>query len=151
MKRQSGFTLIELMTVIAIITILVAVFTPNIFRWVSTQRFNSAVRGIQASIMQMRLDALKENVPATITFNAGAGTYQTDEWKNGHDSVETHTLPAGIIVLSSITNAPLTFNARGMAINGNGQPTTGQITIKGPGGKLLNISVSITGNARITG
>ncbi len=151
MKRQAGFTLIELMTVIAIITILVAAFTPNIFRWVSNQRFNSAVRDIQASIMQMRLDALKENVPATITFTAGTGTYQTDEWKNGHDSIETHTLPPDITVVSSITNAPLTFNARGMAINGNGEPTTGLITIKGPGKKLLNISVSITGNARITG
>jgi type IV fimbrial biogenesis protein FimT len=145
MKKNAGFSLIELMTVIAILAILIAVSTPNVFRWLSTQRFNSAVRDVQASIENMRMFAVKENSQSIITFTDDANNYETDKWKRGvntHD-IEVHDLPAGVTVSSDFADGELVFSSRGMA-------TPGIITINGPSGLSLQITVSMTGSSRIS-
>jgi len=141
MKGKSGFSLMEMMTVLAIISILTAIATPNVLKWAATQQFNSAVREIQATIQSMRLAAVKENSEAVITFTNGANSYQTDQWKRGSDTrkVRTVDLPAGV---SISPNFVLRFNSRGMA-------TPGTITITGASGESLDITVSPTGSSRI--
>ena len=146
MKTKSGFTLVELMVVVSIIAIITMIATPNVIRWVGTARFNSAVRDVQASIESMRLYAAKENSAATISFAAGASTYDTDKWKRGmgsgaaaHDT-DTHNLPSGITVGTTLN---LVFNSRGTATS------FGTVTINGKSGLSLDIVVNITGGSRI--
>jgi prepilin-type N-terminal cleavage/methylation domain-containing protein len=145
MKKTAGFSIMELMVVIAIISILAIISTPNVFRWMSTQRFNSAVRDVQASIEYMRLYAVKENSQSTITFTDGANNYQTDKWKRGVNTheIEVHELPAGVTISSNFTDGELVFSSRGMA-------TPGVITINGPNGISLQITVNMTGSSRIS-
>jgi prepilin-type N-terminal cleavage/methylation domain-containing protein len=152
MKKNAGFSLMELMVVLAILAILIATSTPNVFRWVSTQKLNSAVRDVRASIEYMRLFAVKENAIATITFSADS--YETDKWKRGqgnlasdHDT-ENHSLPGGITLTS--TSDEIIFNSRGMAIDASGDPIVEQtITITNAAGQSLQIFVNTTGNCRI--
>lgn len=147
MKRQAGFSLIELMTAIAIIAILAAIATPNVFTWVATQRFNSGVRDVQANVQNMRLFALKENSEATIRFFTNGTYYETVKWKRGLGAVplpERQTLPTGVTVSSTtFTNGVLGFNSRGMA------NTAGTITVTGQVGNPININVTLTGRAQI--
>ncbi len=146
MKRQAGFSLIELMTAIAIIAILAAIATPNVFTWVATQRFNSGVRDVQATVQNMRLFALKENSMATITFINSADKYKTVKWKRGLGTSQTEfpPLPTGVTVSSTtFTNGVLGFNSRGMA------NTAGTITVTGQVGNPININVTLTGRAQI--
>ncbi|MEI6260656.1 MAG: prepilin-type N-terminal cleavage/methylation domain-containing protein [Deltaproteobacteria bacterium] len=152
MKRQAGFSLIELMTAIAIIAILAAIATPNVFTWVATQRFNSGVRDVQATVQSMRLFALKENSMATITFTNGANKYKTVKWKRGLGTSQTEfpPLPTGVTVSSTaFTNGVLGFNSRGMPIGSNGNATSGTITVTGQVGNPININVTLTGRAQI--
>ncbi len=144
MKKLAGFTLIELMIVIAILTILIASSSPNIFRWLTNQRFNSAVRDVQATLADMRLYAVKENAQATVTIVNNANNYQTDKWKRGIDEhqIDVHDLPTGVTISSDFPGGNLIFTARGMA-------TPGTITIRGPSGQEMQIIVSMTGSIRI--
>jgi len=142
MKPKSGFTLIELMVVTAIISIIMMIAVPNVIQWVSTQRFNSGVRDIQATIESMRLYAAKENSTATISFTAGANSYVTTKRKRGIGDVNTttHKLPGGITVSSTMN---LVFSNLGTAT------TFDTVIINGGGGACLRIAVSITGSSQI--
>jgi len=142
MKTKSGFTLNEMMIVIAIMAIITAIVTPNVMQWVGTQRFNSAVRDIQGSIESMRLYAVKENSPTTISFTDGANSYVTTVRRRGVAVVRSipHTLPHGITVSPTMN---LEFSNLGTA------PTFGTVTINGPQGLSLDIAVAITGSSRI--
>jgi len=150
MKRQAGFSLIELMTVIAIMAILAAIAIPNVFTWVATQRFNSGARDVQATVQNMRLFALKNNVWATVTFpSSPSNTYLIDKWNTG--ATETQTLPSGVTVSSTFTDGKLRFNSRGMPIDSLGAATFGTITVTGQIGnsvKSINIIVNLTGRVQ---
>ena len=150
MKRQAGFSLIELMTVIGIIAILAAIATPNVFVWAANSRFNRGVRDVQAAVQNMRLFALKENSLAKITFTSGASsTYQTDKWKRGLGAaahqIETRSLPPGVTVsYANSAGGELIFNSRGMA---TAPPQT--IRVTGQDGKFRDIIVNLTGRTQI--
>jgi prepilin-type N-terminal cleavage/methylation domain-containing protein len=153
MKKNAGFTLMELMTVIAILAILIAFNTPNVFRWVSTQRFNSAVRDIQASIEDIRRFAIKENAQSVVTFTDGANNYETDKWKRGindHD-IRVHNLPSGVTISLDEDELELVFNSRGMVTDPAGNPIIDRaITINGPNNLSLDIVLTMTGSSRIS-
>lgn len=145
MRDNQGFTLIEMMVVIGIAAIISAIAIPNVYSWVSTQRFNSAVRDIQATIESTRLAAVKENSEAVVSFTSGANSYRSQVLKRGFSAADqpapkTHRLPPGITVSPT---ADIEFSSRGTA------NTPNTITVNGPKGLSLNVVVNITGSSII--
>jgi prepilin-type N-terminal cleavage/methylation domain-containing protein len=67
--QQQGFTLTEVMMVVAIISILAAVSIPNILTWLPNARLNSAARDLYGTIMKARGEAARRNRNCTIAFN----------------------------------------------------------------------------------
>lgn len=62
MKRKSGFTLVELLVVVAIISILAAIVVPNVAQYIRKARATKAIaeiKGIELALEKMLMDADK--------------------------------------------------------------------------------------------
>lgn len=146
MKGRSGFTLMEMMVVIAIIGILSGVSIPPVIHWMQNAKFNSAVRDVQSSIEDMRLYAVKENAQAVIQFTDGTSSFRTDKWNRGSNihRIQDNQLLPGVRVFSNFTDDKIIFNSRGMP------NAAGTITVESSSGQTLRINVSLTGSNRIS-
>lgn len=164
-KRDSGFTLLELMVIIAIIAALASVVTPNLIGWLPNYRLRSAAQDIYSNFQKAKLTAIKEHCNCTITFNqlAGGPNYVVFIDSNNDLNYDVGERIIGSIFLSSYSSVSfngITFgnNTAGypaLSFRTNGLPRTGG---GGFGGtvKLINtknretsVVVSIAGNIRI--
>lgn len=76
MKKHAGFSLMELMVVIAIIGVLSAIAIPNAISWRNNAQVNSAARGLYSDLQNARSTAVKENRDCTVSFDtSGRGSY----------------------------------------------------------------------------
>ena len=143
MKKNSGFTLIELMVTIAIVAIVTAITIPNIISWLPNYRLGTASRGILSVLQQVRLRAVKDNAVAFIQFNPGSNSYTVTL---ANTPSKNKDMPAGI----DLNNT--TFAADRVSFNGRGLPNPafgGTVTIQNSNGTIRQIIVNQTGNSRI--
>ncbi|KPV95935.1 hypothetical protein AN214_01934 [Pseudoalteromonas sp. P1-9] len=67
MKRQSGFTLIEVMTVVGIVGILSAVATPIFIQYIKQDRLVSTANELMSTFKMARSEAIKREKIVTLT------------------------------------------------------------------------------------
>jgi type IV fimbrial biogenesis protein FimT len=60
-KRESGFTLVELMVTIAVFAILASIAIPTFMSLMPGMRLNGAARQVMTDLMAARMKAVKEN------------------------------------------------------------------------------------------
>lgn len=83
-RRQTGFTLIELMVVIAITAILIALAVPSMSSFLAKWQMNSALNAFSGSMRQARSEAIKSSRIVTICPSTnGTSCNNTNEWKDG--------------------------------------------------------------------
>ena len=75
-KRTGGFSLIELMVVIAILGILMSIAVPAFSEWVASQRVRDTAADIHTSLMRARNEATSRGLSVSITPASG-------NWANG--------------------------------------------------------------------
>jgi len=76
LQKSSGFTLIELMIVISIISILTAIAVPAVMNWLPNYRLKAAARDLYSNMQKAKLEAVKTNSDYAVIFDTAAGTYQ---------------------------------------------------------------------------
>ena len=74
--RASGFTMVEMLVVVAILAILAAIAAPNMGAMIRTQRVKTASFDVFAGLVLARSEALKRNTTVTVTPVGG-------NWANG--------------------------------------------------------------------
>ena len=129
-ERQHGFSLMELMIIIAIIGILSAIAIPNILSYRHNARLRGAANEMLSTFRKAQTVAVKRNFNTGLVFDAAAGTTTVylDNGEGGgtaNDSlkhadepiVEVYSLPAGCKLTGDPFNGGKTgFSPRGLPL-----------------------------------
>jgi type IV fimbrial biogenesis protein FimT len=119
MKRQTGFTITELMVVVAIVAILLGIGVPS-YRYVTNSyRMSAEVNGLLGDLQYARSEAIKEGQTVTTCVSANgtactAGTAWANGWIVYSNPTNAANPPAGSVlrIQAPFTGRiPDTFNA----------------------------------------
>jgi type IV fimbrial biogenesis protein FimT len=146
-RRDGGFTLVELMTVVTVLALVGALATPGFAAFAASQSIRSAANDLASDLMLARNEALKRNATVAV---APAGT----DWAAGW------TVTAGGTVVSSrgASLQPLAFDNAPGAISFNlygrvATPAVGvRITVSSPRATDASrrcVELDLTGRARV--
>jgi len=82
-RDNKGFSLPEVMTVVAIIGVMSAVAVPSFLSWLSNKGIQSAARDLYSNMRKAQSFAVKRNRNCAVTFNGATGyVVYVDENKN---------------------------------------------------------------------
>ena len=170
MRRNSGFSLYEVIVVIAIIAVLAAIAVPNMIGWRNRAKLGDGTRNLYSAFQLAKARAAKENTDVTLSFapsgttgrdyalfvDDGAGTGDTnppdgvlDGAGNGIiDGTETvflrDQIPTGVSIAST------TFSDDAVTFGGNGLPDgIGSVDIVNSAGETRSLFLSLAGRVRV--
>jgi type IV fimbrial biogenesis protein FimT len=151
MMKQHGFTLLETMVVVSIITILALVAGPNLSTWLDNIRIRSAADALQEGLQTARAEAIKRNQNITFWLVSSTALNQVD-------NTCTLTSTSGSWVVSvtdpsmrcgdapSVNSAPRIVAARGVGDSG----ARVDVNALQADGTTAGTSVTFNGFGRVT-
>ena len=131
MRRESGFSALELATTIAILAVITAVAMPPYVRWLRGHRLRGAVINLTADLEMAKIRAIRENSFVVVQFAAdnyrifidtsdGLGGDPNWEHEIATDRIVLNRqMPAGVTIDEASLNFPIhsnrtRFNGRGI-------------------------------------
>jgi len=112
-----GFTLIEVMVVVAIMGILIAVALPPFVNWRNSLGYRQTARGMTATLREAKSLAITRNVQQMVVFKPNSSSYRLLEGNRAYNTQESGWTP----VLKQEIPATLTM--------GGGQDGTSQANV----------------------
>ncbi|WP_024334947.1 GspH/FimT family pseudopilin [Desulfotignum balticum] len=150
--HHSGFTLIELMVTIAILSVLATVAIPEMSALLKNTKVRTATRQLVSTLQEMKLRAIKENAVTVMIIDEANDTYtvfldndpENKALDTGEEIIAQVDLQSDKLdVTSNSLNKTLGFNGRGFLSYGSGT-----ITITNSSGKQKQIVINFMGNIR---
>jgi type II secretion system protein H len=87
--EKNGFSLLELMIVIAIMGIVSAIAAPNFLNYMAERRLSGAARMVMSDLMSARQKAVSQNHEFKIFFNGDHVTYTVLDDANNNGTADT--------------------------------------------------------------
>ena len=152
-SRRTGFTLLELMIIIAVIGILSAIAIPSFLSMLPGMRLNGAARMVAGDLMAARMKAVKLNMTTQVFFDDNGFQYRicndttadtNTTVDDGEGDVVQRNLQDGRKYhdVTFASNIDPIFTPRGTANN------IGSITLTNPSGSKV-ITVILSGRVQI--
>lgn len=158
MKRdESGFTLMEMIVVIAMIAILTAIALPYYQGWAQNAKYREAASEAVSVLREAQSRAVSENTPYEVDFtpntsSTGSGSYSLK--KNGTTVVESDSFPTGVKIYqynSSSGNCDQSLTSAlpiKLYPNGTADASNYVCVMDGSGGNLYRAGVQSTATGR---
>lgn len=141
-----GFTLLELLVVLAITAILAALAVASSHAWMPDFRLNGAVRQIVMDLRRTRSRAVGEHMSRRLVFSPATDAYQPQRRSGGQYENDGAVIPLpptiDMVDCTALGNA-VSFSARGTAA------TFGTIILRAATGREVRIVVDIAGRIRV--
>ena len=142
-RLDPGFTIIELIVVLALAAIVMAIALPGLISWLPTYRLSAGARQVASDLQLARMKAISQNTKFRLNFGSPPSTSYTFEKDDGGFATESgpFSLPDGIKVIAVTASE---FQSRG-TVN-----TAGSITLENNNGDpTKTVTISIVGRVSI--
>jgi general secretion pathway protein H len=139
----AGFTLFEVLVVLAIVGLVTAVVAPVLFRGLAGTQARSVAYEVAAALRQARGEAVAQNTDVAVTFDLGRRAYAVERSRPRPvpDGVAIELYAASVEQIDAVTG--------GIRFFPDGSATGGQVTI-GDGAARYAVDVDwLTGRVRV--
>lgn len=122
--RQTGFTIIELMTVLLVMAVIMGLAVPSIRNFMLNQRVRNASYDLMSSLVLARSEATKRNQDVVISRVGSSwknGWTITTAGASGDDTIMNHDAVNDIVITASFSS--ITYRHTGRLTAGSGTPT----------------------------
>jgi prepilin-type N-terminal cleavage/methylation domain-containing protein len=146
-SKPAGFTVIEIILVLAVATIMLAIAIPNLFAVLPGFRLSDAARQVAKDLQVARMKAIAQNRKFRLNFVSSTSyTVQSDQNGDGtigstEDESGPFSLPQGIT--ASPLGATSEFQPRGTA------SAAGTITLQNSNSQTKSVQISVVGRVSI--
>ena len=168
--RRSGFTVLEVVVVLAILVTVVSLSVPAMKTWTPNRELRNAAMELYSSMLLAKSQAIRANRPFAVVFNAGAGNYQivdsgADNLVGTVDDINGQTItlsaygsgiayghtpaPAGSAVLGGGYDNEVTYAADTLTFDVRGMSNTGYVYLQNNNNRTYAVGTFMTGTSRL--
>ena len=149
-KKESGFTLVEVMIVIAVFGIMSAIAIPSFMSLLPGMRLNGSARGVFVALNKARMGAVSKKSTGNVQFNSSTAYVSWVDNPAGSqyslDSIdyeETHgTTESGVTISHDVPFSTFAFNSRGLPA---GSSVASTITLTNSEGAVQTVEINALG------
>jgi prepilin-type N-terminal cleavage/methylation domain-containing protein len=150
--KKHGFSLVELLMVLAVIAVVSALVTPHIIGWRDGAKLRGAAGNLKGDLEMAKVNAIKHNNFVAVKFNGNAYEVFVDISDDGDRDADepllkTRSLPAGVVF--DFSHPEWTFTSNVAKFNGRGTADTGTAILTNVQGQERHIKISSFGRIRV--